>query len=1025
MTEHLDRLKDLLAELFQFDHADLDFGLYRILNAKREEVTRFLNETLLGQVADAFASYESQDRAALEHELEAARKQAEELGVDPDTTPRVKELRAKMADVPDRAALESAVYSHLYTFFRRYYHEGDFLTLRRYKEGVYAIPYAGEEVKLHWANHDQYYIKTSEHFRDYCFTVADGRRVHFKLVSGDTERDNNRAQNGKDRRFVFVGQGESGDSALVLQFAYRQPDGKKSKQAELNAEAAQRVLALPGISAWVAELTEPRPTDKSPSRTLLEKHLAEYTARNTFDYFIHKDLAGFLKRELDFFIKAEVMHLDDIEHDTAPRVEQYLAQIKVLRALAHQIIAFLAQIEDFQKKLWLKKKFVVDTQWCVTLDRLLRIEDAAERDWLLAEIIANDAQREEWVRLFAIDNLAGDLTTPGYAAPLTADFLRSHPTLVVDTRHYAIEFRDRLLATFADIDAETDGVLLHSENFQALRLLQARYEGALACIHIDPPYNTQTSGFLYRNDYQHSNWLGMMGDRLQLGWQLLAPEGNLLCHIDENENERLHLLCDYLGLSNAGTVIWDKRNPMLGRAGIATQHEYVLWRTPNDDPVYLRNVNQRMILEKAAEIIQQSNGVSEEARRKFASWVGSCLDLSGGEKAYRFLEHDGRVYRGVAMGAPEPRTDPKFHEPLIHPMTGQPCPVPPNGWSRTPQSLRELLAHDELMFGPDHTSQPQRKVYLTKDSQRQVPSLVQEAGSGKADLDKLGLDFPYCHPVGLYIHLMGAACPKKAVALDYFAGSGTNGHAVISLNREDGGSRKFVLVEVGEQFRTVLLERIKKVTYTPEWKDGKPKRLPTAEEIERSPHFIKVLRLESYEDTLNNLALHRSPAQQTLLDRNDALAHEYRLHYLLDVETRDSASLLNIAQFATPFDYRLDIATDSVGETVPTVVDLVETFNYLLGLRVQTMRTVEGVRVVTGSTLDGQRVCVLWRTVAEVDNAKLRGWFTRHLLDRADDFDLIYVNGDNTLASLRLPNCQWTVQLTEEAFHRLMFEGVE
>ncbi|GAA4521701.1 hypothetical protein GCM10023174_00890 [Chelativorans composti] len=106
--------------------------------------------------------------------------------------------------------------------------------------------------------------------------------------------------------------------------------------------------------------------------------------------------------------------------------------------------------------------------------------------------------------------------------------------------------------------------------------------------------------------------------------------------------------------------------------------------------------------------------------------------------------------------------------------------------------------------------------------------------------------------------------------LDFFAGSGTTGHAVISLNRKDGGNRKYVLVEQGEHFDTVLLPRQKKVSYTPEWKDGKPKRLATAEEAERSPRIMKVIRLESYEDTLNNLELRRTEAQQSLLDSPQA-----------------------------------------------------------------------------------------------------------------------------------------------------------
>src|SRR5207302_1717290 len=151
------------------------------------------------------------------------------------------------------------------------------------------------------------------------------------------------------------------------------------------------------------------------SRTVLEKHLLQYTARNTFDYFIHKDLGGFLRRELDFYIKNEVMHLDDIEHESAPKVEQYLSQIKVIRSIAHKIIQFLEQLENFQKQLWLKKKFVIETNYCFTLDRVPKE--------FYAEIAANDAQQEEWVKLFAINEIQGDLIHAPYLKPLTPGFL--------------------------------------------------------------------------------------------------------------------------------------------------------------------------------------------------------------------------------------------------------------------------------------------------------------------------------------------------------------------------------------------------------------------------------------------------------------------------------------------------------------------------------------------------------------------------------------------------------------------------
>jgi adenine-specific DNA-methyltransferase len=351
MSANLDKLKRLLAELFQLDQADLDFGIYRIMNAKREEITHFLGKSCCRRSRPLLRPTVVRTGLLLEAQLRKTRKpKCLEVGFDPETTPKVKELKEKMAAAVDVTALENEVFSDLYNFFRRYYNEGDFLSLRRYKEGVYAIPYEGEEVKLHWANADQYYIKTAEYFRDYAFKLPSGKRVHFKLAEADTERDNNQAPAGNDRRFILSETTLcwSKRAISIIRFEYR-PDAEGRKQKELNERAVEQILNTPGFAEWQAELAQLRPTEKNPKRTLLEKHLTEYTARNTFDYFIHKDLGGFLRRELDFFIKNEIMHLDDIEHESAPRVEQYLSKIKVIRGLPTSLSIFWPRLKTSRK----------------------------------------------------------------------------------------------------------------------------------------------------------------------------------------------------------------------------------------------------------------------------------------------------------------------------------------------------------------------------------------------------------------------------------------------------------------------------------------------------------------------------------------------------------------------------------------------------------------------------------------------------------------------------------------------------
>ena len=202
-------------------------------------------------------------------------------------------------------------------------------------------------------------------------------------------------------------------------------------------------------------------------------------------------------------------------------------------------------------------------------------------------------------------------------------------------------------------------------------------------------------------------------------------------------------------------------------------------------------------------------------------------------------------------------------------------------------------------------------------------------------------DFSFPKALKLVVDcLRSINCTPQSLVLDYFAGSGTTGHAVIQLNREDNGRRKFSLVETGHHFDTVLVSRLKKVSFTPEWKDGKPKRLATDDEVERGPRIFKIIRLESYEDALNNLEVKRTSAQQSLLDNVEAqgsgkLREQYLLRYMLKVETSGSPSLLNVAAFSDATAYSLLVKRPGSDESRELCVDLVETFNWLLGLTVQ------------------------------------------------------------------------------------------
>lgn len=550
MSKYDDLVKKL-KEIFQIDRPELDFGVYRILNSRVVEINDYLDNRLKAKVNENLAASGDATIASLHAELKQKEMQYVADGMEPEAVPGVLALRQKIIDYGTGASEhENSVFTHLLTFFSRYYDKGDFISQRRYKGDIYAIPYAGEEVMLYWANKDQYYTKSGENFSNYGFKLDDGRTVSFRLVTADTAKDN-RKDNDKERRFALIEphtrmlvDDESDEyeesllpvevvkGELVLRFEYKvMPKG--TKQEELVCAAVRTILDNPTVKSQWLDLSKREPTEKNPQRTLLEKCLTNYTTRNSADYFIHKDLGGFLRRELDFYIKNEVMHLDDVQNaEKFADIEKSLRMIQTLRSIALDLITFLAQIEEFQKKLWLKKKFVVSAHYCVTLDRL--------PESLYPAIAANPKQWEQWESLGMLESVEVDKPDLfSKAEKGSVEYLKTHPYLMVDTALFDAAFKHALLAAVDNLDESLDGLLIHGDNFQALNLLQERYREQVKCVYIDPPYNAQSSEILYKNTYKHSSWLSLIQDRVGVSLPLLEDVFVYVTAIDEVENMRL------------------------------------------------------------------------------------------------------------------------------------------------------------------------------------------------------------------------------------------------------------------------------------------------------------------------------------------------------------------------------------------------------------------------------------------------------------------------------------------------------
>jgi len=1011
-----EELQRKLREIFQIDRPELDFGIYRILNARAAEISDYLDNRLKAKVQASLAVSGNASVDGLRLELREKEAQYRSDGIDPDSVPKIVELRQKIAEYGTGAIEhENAVFTHLLTFFSRYYDKGDFISRRRYKGDTYAIPYSGEEVVLHWANKDQYYTKSGEYFSNYVFKLSDGRTVRFRLVTADTAKDN-RKDNDKERRFVLVepqtrtitdDEGAEHEETLVpveevngeleLYFDYKSMP-KGTRQADLVAEAVRVILDHPVVANRWSELADRMATEKNPLRSLLEKCLTSYTEKNLADYFIHKDLGGFLRHELDFYIKNEVMNLDDVARaDSFAAVEKNLRMIQTLRAIALDLITFLSQLEEFQKKLWLKKKFVVSAHYSITLDRI--------PESLYPAIAANEKQWEQWKELGMIVDSGKKADLFGQIEPGSVEYLREYRYLMVDTSLFDAGFRQALLQSVEDLDESTDGLLIQGDNFQALNLLQERYREQVKCVYIDPPYNTDAGPISYKNGYRSSSWATLMDGRIKEGRKLLCADGVLVATIDDYQYRELSFIIEEnFGTENiAGTVVI-RMNPS-GRPlpqGFAQSHEYA---------IFAKATAQSAIASLPRSDKQNARYKHSDEEGKMYMWElfrkrGSNSEQKDRPSLYYPIYVADEKMRVPAMEYDNEkkvwliRENPKEHEISVYPIDEKGVH---RTWRGQPDALRRSPADYKYKIENGvvtiyYKFRPDSEGVLPLTNWIDAKYSATEHGTGY--LKKLFSGYNvFSYPKSIYavedcLKVSGAV--EEALVLDYFAGSGTTGHAVINLNRDDQGKRKYILVEQGNYFDTVLKPRIQKVVYSADWKDGKAVAPETG-----ISHAFKVLRIESYEDTLNNLELRRTAGQDRQLSAlPESVRDEYLMSYMLDIESR--GSLLSVEQFRKPFDCCLKVAVDSAGAYEERPVDMVETFNYLIGLRVRKvdMHLSEGYVLVSGTLPSGEKTLIIWRDADRIGYEALD-----HLCETLGvkpgetEFEVVYINADHNIPS--------------------------
>lgn len=414
---------------------------------------------------------------------------------------------------------------------------------------------------------------------------------------------------------------------------------------------------------------------------------------------------------------------------------------------------------------------------------------------------------------------------------------------VVYAHHLSVPHRtlekDRKKSFPAQAGSEEGNLIIHGDNLHALKALMPRYAGRINCIYIDPPYNTGNEGWVYNDNVnsdlmkrwlkengevdqedpeRHDKWLCMMWPRLQLLRELLAEDGVLFISIDDNEQYCLRLLMDEIfGEENfVGMIIWRNatdNNP----TNISIEHEYIVCYAASRD--HLVSVWQSPILPVKQKLIEVGdNLISEYSDLKsrqtaYKKWHRENKSYLGQLDRYKYIDGNG-IYTG-SQSVHNPGKE-GYRYDVIHPKTLKPCKQPLMGYRFPKETMEEMLNMGQILFGEDENKIIEIKLYVSEYDAK-LPSVIElDTRLGSYELRDIFSNrnqrvFDYPKPSQLIRDIFSFATDDNAIILDSFAGSGTTAHAVLALNKQNGGNRKFILVECENYAENITAERVRRV----------------------------------------------------------------------------------------------------------------------------------------------------------------------------------------------------------------------
>lgn len=713
----------------------------------------------------------------------------------------------------------SEIYNKLFTFFDSYLNETGtpfFIDTPIYKN-IYAKIYSNsKDTNLFYKTQNLYYVKSDIIFES--LTLSDSKgKYNFYFDASEFKQN---SDNNKSKTFFklhSIGFDENDIKQITI---------KVSNQKDLFPKLSN--IFKQNSNEFNEEFLKALDNNKIKiNEEELKKIFRSYRKQNEIDFFIHKNAKAFLEEQFDLWMFNHLYKDSQIQQWNPNAIKR----MQEVRNIAYEIIYFIAKFEDELKAIWLKPKFAKNTEYVFSLDIII---NKAKNSKKLLGLIFKDKnfknQIKEWKGLNLIDE---NFNISSLQSKI--EEIEKYKFIPIDTKHLSREVKFELLSSFDNLEELLNGELIKSDNFQALNTIMPKYQDKIDLIYIDPPYNSPSSEIIYKNNFKDSTWLSMMQNRLAIAKDFLSKSGILACAIDENEQENLGLLLSDIFSEYEKTCVSVCHNPKGIQGGfIAQNNEFAYFLSPE-------------------KMVSNNRPIPKDAWKydHLRNWGGESERNTAKNCFYPIYVKDSEIigFGNVCADDFHPSANIVRDDGII-----EVYPIDSNGierkWTYARQSVESIWKNLKTEKDKNGTISIKKPIVEVRFKTIWNDSTYIAGDYGSKILTNIlpnnQFDFPKSiHTVKDSIYL---ASKEDSIILDFFGGSGTTAHAVLELNKE-GSNRKFVLVEMGEHFYSVIIPRIKKVAFSSEWKEGK---LKENKQVNPIAIAFRYYELESYEEALAN-----------------------------------------------------------------------------------------------------------------------------------------------------------------------------